>query len=157
MDNPQDLPTVSSYTVSSYKDVEQLVDGGIPENLHLEYKSGRPTNKDRYKDDIANDISAFANSDGGTLILGVSEKDNKPAEIDGVDERAFSRESLGQVISYKVEPPIPGLRIASFQGPKLAIFVVSVPRSNDAPHQGPNYGNDILDTCSIVAPSGPTM
>ena len=83
--------------ISSYEDVEQLVGSSVPEDLHLEYKSGHPNNRDKFKNDIAQDISAFANSDGGTLIVGVAEKDGKPVQVDGVDEMCFSRESLGQV------------------------------------------------------------
>jgi hypothetical protein len=126
--------------ISSYEDVEKLVRGGVPEELHLEYKSGRPKNKDQFKNEIAQDISAFANADGGTLIIGVSERDHQPVAIDGVDEAYFSRESLGQVIAYGVRPNISGLRIAALRGSLgLTILVVSIPKSDHAPHQGPNH------------------
>ena len=99
MDTPEPLANISSY-----EDVERLVSSGVLEELHLEYKSGRPKNRDKFKNDIAQDISAFANADGGTLIVGVVETDGKPVEINGVDENHFSRESLGQVIAYQVRP-----------------------------------------------------
>src|SRR4051812_40771160 len=124
--------------ISSYDDIEKLVHNGVPEDLHLEYKSGRPKDINHFKDDIAQDVSAFANSDGGTLIVGVSERDSKPFEIDGVDESKLSREALGQVIVSKVRPIIAGLRITLLTGqPGKAVLVISVPKSDEAPHQGP--------------------
>ena len=82
----------------SFADVELMVSNGTSEDLHLEYKSGRPVNRDKFKEDIAQDASAFANSDGGRIIIGVVEKDHRPVDLDGVDENQITRESLGQVI-----------------------------------------------------------
>jgi len=91
---------------------------------------------DHFKDNIANDISAFANSDGGTLIIGVRETDDKPVAIDGLDEK-LTRERIGQVIASKISPIIPGLRILPIPGPPdKSVLVISVPRSNEVPHQG---------------------
>ena len=119
--------------IETYADVQRLVSSGVQEELRLEYKSGRPTNRDRFKNDIAQDISAFANSAGGTLIIGVLEKDGMPVSIDGVDQH-FSRESLGQVLAYKISPAIPGLRIESLSSDAgEAVLVVSVQASRDAP------------------------
>jgi len=126
--------------IRSYADVEQLVSGGVPEDLHLEYKSGRPKNTDRFKQDVAQDISAFANSDGGTLVVGVTEVDNKPAFIDGIDPEHLSRESLGQVLATNIRPTIAGLSALNVNGPSgKTVLIVSVPKSESAPHQGPNH------------------
>lgn len=131
MDAPEDFASISTYA-----DVERLVRDEVPENLHLDYKSGRPKSIDRFKDHIADDISAFANSDGGTLIIGVRETDDKPVAIDGLDDK-LSREQIGQVVTLKVRPPIPGLRILPLPGPpEKSVLVISVPRSDEAPHQG---------------------
>ena len=103
-------------SISTYADVERLVRNEVPEDLHLDYKSGRPKNVDRFKDGIANDISAFANSDGGSLVIGVRETDYKPVAIDGLDEK-LSREQIGQAIASKISPIIPGLRLLPIPGP----------------------------------------
>jgi hypothetical protein len=135
MDTPEDLASISTYA-----DVERLVRNRVPEDLHLEYKSGRPKDINPFKEDIGQDISAFANSDGGTLIIGVSEKDNHPVQIDGTDDKKLSREQVGQVVATKIRPSIPGLRIYQMPGPSdKSVLVVSVPRSDEAPHQGSNH------------------
>jgi Schlafen, AlbA_2 len=135
MDTPEDLASISTYA-----DVEQLVRNGVPEDLHLEYKSGRPKDINPFKEDIAQDISAFANSDGGTLIIGVTEMDNHQIQIDGIDDKKLSREQVGQVVATKIRPIIPGLRIFPMPGPQdESVLVISVPRSDEAPHQGSNH------------------
>lgn len=123
----------------TYQDVEGLVSQGIPEGLRLEYKSGRPQNLDRFRSDIALDISAFANSDGGTIIIGVREENRRPSEIDGVDLSTLNRERLGQIAASRISPNIPGLDITEVRGPEgKDLLIVSVARSDIAPHQGPN-------------------
>lgn len=124
--------------VRTFEDVERLVAESVPEGLRLEYKSGYPVNKDRFKNDIAQDISAFANSAGGTLVIGVTEQSSRPFGIDGVDTH-FSRESLGQVLAYKISPSIPGLHVACLSSQTKTVLVVYTPASRDAPHQGPNH------------------
>lgn len=134
MDTPE-----GALDISTIEDVTRLIEGGLQEDLHLEYKSGRITNKDRFKEELAKDVSAFANSDGGTLIIGVAEQGNRPVEIDGIDTRLFGRESLGQTLHSKVRPIIPGLRIREILGRNcISVLVVLVPKSDDAPHQGPD-------------------
>lgn len=123
-----------------YSDVEALIAQGTPEDLHLEYKSGRPQNRDRFKADIAQDMSAFANSDGGKIIIGVSESKNVPSGIDGVDLVTLNREALGNVATSRITPNIPGLEIAELHGPEgKDVLVITIARSDTAPHQGPNH------------------
>jgi len=128
-----------STEIRSFEDVERIVRLGLQESLYIEFKSGRPNNVDKFKNDIAQDISAFANSDGGTLIIGIMEENHHPIGIDGVDEERFSRESLGQTIAHKISPPIPGLRIEALSSGDKTVLVVQVPKSLSAPHQGPKH------------------
>lgn len=125
--------------VSSFEEIVHLVNSGVPEDLHLEYKSGQPKNRDKFNLDIATDVSAFANSDGGLILIGVTEAGRIPIAIDGVDELEYNRESVGQAIATRVSPYIPGLRIQTLRGPNKVVLAVSVPRSTSTPHQGPKH------------------
>ncbi len=60
------------------KNIEFLKDNGIREGLHLEYKL-------KFNKKLKSTICAFMNSDGGYLILGVEEEDEKIKEIIGID------------------------------------------------------------------------
>ncbi len=56
---------------------EKLIQDRIEEDLHLEYKREIGSNSG----EIAKDLSAFANSDGGYIIYGIEEDKHKPKQI----------------------------------------------------------------------------
>jgi schlafen family protein len=101
-----DLPTTR-------EEVQNLGDTKVQESLHLDYKASQALIGANRHGDIAKDVSAFANSDGGLIIYGVTEKDHIPIGIDsGVDHRRYRREWLEQVIRSNITPRIEDLRIA---------------------------------------------
>lgn len=124
--------------------VKQFIADGIEENIHLDYKgSGSIDKTPEKKKEIAKDVSAFANSDGGTIIYGVKEYDEKekrhlPETIDFINGRLYSKEWLEQVINSSISPRIEGLIITPLQvdSPEKnqVIYVVDIPKSNTA-HQ----------------------
>lgn len=66
---------------TTVRDIEELIKAQVQESLNLDYKrSNSISNKSRAE--IAKDVSAFANSDGGLIIYGVEEKDHLPVKID---------------------------------------------------------------------------
>lgn len=96
------------------EDVEMLVRDRVPEDIHLDYKRSAAIADDK-RGEIAKDVSAFLNSDGGVLIYGVEEDQAQhvPARIDdGVDHTQYSREWLEHVIGSNIQPRIDGLEIA---------------------------------------------
>jgi predicted HTH transcriptional regulator len=48
----------------------------------------------------------LANGGGGIIIHGLTEKNNKPDQLDPIKEKKFSREYLDQVIAMGIQPPI---------------------------------------------------
>jgi predicted HTH transcriptional regulator len=65
-------------------ELEALHTNNVKESLHLEYKASAAIDKrdDNKKLEMARDVSAFANADGGQVVYGITEKDNEPAGID---------------------------------------------------------------------------
>ena len=55
---------------------EALHTGGVRESFHLEYKASGAVDKadNNKKLEMARDVSAFANADGGQIIYGMTEK-----------------------------------------------------------------------------------
>jgi predicted HTH transcriptional regulator len=56
------------------------------------------------KDEIAKDVSAFANSAGGTVVYGIAESAGKPSYAEAlspVDPKKYSQEWLEQVINTR--------------------------------------------------------
>jgi hypothetical protein len=128
METPQDI-----------EDLKLLIKNEVQENIHLDYKDSRAIDGDK-RHEIAKDVSAFANSDGGLLIYGIREKNHLPVSLDeGVDHIKHSREWLEQVIMSNIVPLIDDLTIVQIPiSPSHSSFVVKVPKSHRAPHQEQN-------------------
>jgi hypothetical protein len=127
-----DLPTTLA-------EVQNLVDNQVQESLHLDYKDSRALGRDKASE-IAKDVSAFANADGGTIIYGVTEANHVPEKVDeGVDHHKLSHEWLEQIIRSNITPRIDGLRIAPIRlSADKSIYAVHIPKSYRGPHQEMN-------------------
>jgi hypothetical protein len=120
-------------------DIDRLIRDGVQEDLHLDYKESPAIDRSK-RNELAKDVSAFANSDGGILIYGVIESNNLPVSKDsGVDHTAYSREWIEQVISSNITPKIDNIRIVPIPvSSSNSIYCVEVPKSYRAPHQAPD-------------------
>lgn len=120
--------------------VNQLITENIEENLHLDYKAADSLgSSDGKKNEISKDVSAFANSDGGTIIYGIREHQlgtrYLPEKIDPINRISFSKETLEQIINSRISPRIHGITITPvIVDDTNAIYVVEIPKSNTA-HQ----------------------
>ena len=126
--------------------LEGLIRNETEESLTLEYKSAEALARvDQNKKEITKDVSAMANSAGGTLIYGIREhgdpnKKHLPEKIVPVNRVEFSREWLEQIIQ-SIRPRIEGIVIHSVtldSGPNDVAYAVEVPQSNTA-HQASNH------------------
>lgn len=123
-------------------DLQSLVDNQASESLELDFKEcGALAKTDGKKRELSKDVSAFANSAGGTLVYGIVEdkKTHTAASLDeGYDPSDISQEWIEQVINSNIHPRLSGVRInrvslsGSRQG-KVA-YVVYVPQGSTA-HQ----------------------
>jgi hypothetical protein len=114
------------------------------ESLNLEFKGSVSLGIDESKkSEISKDVSAFANSEGGDIVYGVSEVGKPPSrfgDIDsGIDASLITPEWLEQVINSRIHPRIEGIRIKPVAlkktRPGKYAYVVHIPVSYDAPHQ----------------------
>ncbi|MFQ5903576.1 MAG: helix-turn-helix domain-containing protein [Candidatus Binatia bacterium] len=127
--------------IETEQDLERLL--GQYESIRLDFKASallaQPT--DRIVKQLAEDVSAFANTEGGVIVIGIKEgKQGKKCvavEIDkGIDPVQVSPERLEQLIASNVSPPIPGLTVrpVPLSGPKSGrfVYVVTVPKGTTA-------------------------
>ncbi len=114
------------------------------ESLNLEFKGSASLGmEDTRKNDISKDVSAFANSEGGDIVYGVTEAGTPPSRFgdidDGIDASLINPEWLEQVINSRIHPRIEGIRINPVElketRPGRHAYVVHIPASYDAPHQ----------------------
>ena len=120
-------------------ELEALQTSNVKEGLHLEYKASGAIDKrdDSKKLEMARDVSAFANADGGQVVYGMTEKDHEPAGLDqGVDAKTYPEIWFEQVLQQHIIPTITGLRPRHVPLSKsMVAVVIDVPATKGDPHQ----------------------
>ena len=131
------LPMLQVPTTIS--EVDKLILDGVQESIHLDYKGSAAIDETKF-DEIARDVSSFANSDGGILIYGVQEKGHLPLGKDeGVDHVKYNRERLENIISARISPRIGDLRITQIPLTETrSIYAIAIGKSFRGPHQAPD-------------------
>src|SRR5271166_5770085 len=122
--------------------VMACISGQVKESLSLDYKRCDALNvsDDKARTEISKDVSAFANSAGGTLIYGVVEDSNHlPEKLDvGYDLHIVTREWLENIITSTIHPRINGVIITQVElagtSTGRVLYVVEIPQSDTA-HQ----------------------
>lgn len=133
----------------SEEKLNQYITDKVEENSHLDYKasgsldlSGGAKAQATKKNEIAKDVSAFANSDGGTIIYGIAEYNEEsthlPEKIDPIDRTLITKETLERIINTRISPTIQDIKITPVtigeeQNNKV-VYVVEIPKGNTA-HQ----------------------
>lgn len=120
------------------EDVNSLIENEAEESVYLDFKaSGSLSKEPKKKEEIAKDVSAFANSDGGIIVYGIEENDHKASSLSFVDGHIYTKEWLEQIIQDNIQRRIDDLRIYPIRldgDISKTIYVVKIPRSNNAPH-----------------------
>lgn len=121
-------------------DLQKLIQDEIEESTVLEYKGSFATQNLKWKEELAKDVSALANSNGGNIIYGIREKESVggnsiPKELLPIPNTEMSKDKLSQLLSSNIQPIIDGLEITYIPfDHNSGFYVISVPRSNTA-HQ----------------------
>ena len=122
----------------SVNDLNELINVGVPEGLNIDYKRDLYGNSDNDKKEALKDISSFANSFGGHLIIGIEEANGVPIEIPGLQNINPDAEILRIVNLTQdgIEPRIMGLKIKSIQLESgNHVLVIRISRSWNPPHR----------------------
>jgi len=124
--------------------INRLIETKAEENLHLDFKasgaldfSNRIKTDEEIKNEIAKDVSAFANSEGGIIIYGLKEKKHIAKKISPIDGGEVSKERLEQIIQSRIKRPIKNLKIKPIRiddDIQKSIYIVIIPQSDDFPH-----------------------
>lgn len=119
-------------------DIQRLVDENAEEDEGIEFKVepyGGPTPSDDKKLELCRDVAAFANADGGYIIIGIRDENDRAAEICPIREPKPHVERLYKTCLDGIEPRIPGLDMqplgVSTDG---SVIVIRVPTSSAQPH-----------------------
>jgi len=125
------------------EDFLQLIDDQVSESETREYKQELPSGGDDDKREFLYDIASLANTRGGFLIFGITEKrdsSNKPTGIAGgiapLESANISAEvaRLENMIRDGISPRLAGIISNVIAMPQGNVLVLSVPQSWSAPH-----------------------
>jgi hypothetical protein len=128
------------------EDIQRFISQKIEESSNLDYKDIMAYEN---ADALSTNISSFANSEGGLLILGISQdkiKDEKgntvkifPKEITW-GKASLEKEWLENKLLTLIKPPINRLIITPVRNKKKeVIFLIDIPKSPNAPHMAPDH------------------
>lgn len=133
-------------------DIEELVESKVPEGERTEYKQALTGSSAKAwadtqrltqeaKNQILEEVVAFANAYGGVLVLGIAESSTSPP----VAQRAVPipqcvelAKRFALVFRDRVEPQLPHLKIFGVpteEGTDGGVVVFQTPRSRRAPHR----------------------
>jgi len=118
-----------------------LIASSNPESLTLEYKRAPYPHTEGGRKEFSKDISAFANRDGGLLIMGVVEEaeDVKLVGL-AVDDLDAEIQWLESVARSGVSPHLFGVKIESVQIDEHSLILVDVPRGLERPYEALQNG-----------------
>lgn len=129
------------------ENLQELVNNQEEETNTLEFKDADALSnarlKPRDKEELMKDISAMANSNGGTIIFGIQEtkdKDHrgKAEKLTPITDPKLSKEWLEQIISSNITPKIKDIVITKLTTEDGSwFFILDIPQSNTG-HQAPD-------------------
>lgn len=126
-------------SIENLEDIQSLIDNEVEESTELEYKQSFAKKNPKWKEELAKDISAMANANGGIFIYGLAEKtvSNRrsiPEKIIPIVSTEMTKDQLSQLLSSNISPKIPNIEILVLPKDDGNLFVVRVPKSTTA-HQ----------------------
>ena len=116
----------------TFEDVIDFLNKEVPENTLLDYKLMLPQDNEKF----AKTIAAFANSMGGTVVIGVKDEHDKPKPpFAGIPFHSKIRGQIESIIQNYIDPVV-FVDIATCKDPRgnNMFVVVNIPQSNLTPH-----------------------
>lgn len=127
-----------------FADIQRLVDNQVREDVSLDYKAELSFSSDGDRKEFLADVSAFANTEGGTLIFRVPEKKDAsgkntglpdtPVGVGQVNADEISRR-LDSILRDGTEPSLTGFAIRVIgDNPNCTLIALGIPKSPLLPH-----------------------
>jgi hypothetical protein len=121
----------------TYDDVAKLVADQIPEGKTVDYKRDLYGGKDDDKRELLKDVSSFANTEGGDILIGVAENKGLPVSTPGIATANADQEiqRMDSIIRTGIEPRIEcAIRVVATPDAN-AVFIIRVKESLLSPHR----------------------
>lgn len=118
-------------------EIEALVNDKVQESGFLDYKARPYTRDERGIHELVKDVSAFANAQGGYLIIGVGEEASNSRRANGfvnVEDPEGERRRMIDLCFEKIEPRFTELDIRAIKVDDKTVLACRIPESDQKPH-----------------------
>lgn len=120
-------------------DIDSYIDNKKEEDRCLEFKAAIDLSDDKNQIELCRDIVAFANTEGGRIIYGLSENEGVATSIKGIEGNIDNfKQIIQQILLSKVEPNLSACNIytvkCSEKYGKKNCIVIDINKSWNAPH-----------------------
>jgi hypothetical protein len=121
----------------SENDLREQISIGVPEGVLVDYKRDMYGRTDADTKEFLKDISSFANTAGGHLIIGLNEAAGIPTDIKAIaGDSDQDLQRLENLARDGIEPRIVGLRIKAVPiSDGGYVLVIRIPKSWNPPHR----------------------
>ncbi|MBI1775754.1 MAG: ATP-binding protein [Proteobacteria bacterium] len=114
-----------------------LIEAGVAEQVNIDYKQDRYGGREQDRKEFLKDATSFANTQGGHLIIGMTEKEGIPTRLSpltGFDTHAeLSR--LESMLRDSAQPRLLGVQSRVIQVTGGSVILLRIPRSFNSPHR----------------------
>ena len=129
------LPDILLDTITE-ADLIALASSGVPESQTIDYKRDTYGNTDSDKREFLADITSFANTIGGDIIIGIDESNGLPTGITPINGDIDAEvRRLESIALTGIEPRLTNLRVRPVPVTGGHAIIVRVPRSFIPPHR----------------------
>ncbi|HHT7061373.1 TPA: AlbA family DNA-binding domain-containing protein [Bacillus cereus] len=117
-------------------DIIKLQTDGIEEGKTIDYKLQLHLKDKSARKEFARDVTSFANTEGGDLIIGVSEEKGAITEILGIEvsDKDALRLDIENLLRTSIEPQLPNVEIDFYSIEERFVLHIHVSKSYNGPH-----------------------
>jgi len=130
------MSNILDKTEFSQANILAIINSRTEESINTDFKGARALSSGDGKE-ISKDVSAFANSDGGSIFYGINEINHIATELSFVDGKKYNKEWLENKITSNIQQRIHSILIILVRfGDEIGktIYVVKIPKSSNTPH-----------------------
>ena len=134
-----------------YADIVDFADQQVEEGLNLDYK--RDTSS---LSKVVKTLVSFANTNGGWVIIGIDDEDDKPKlPVTGISQANNYEQQINNSIISTVSPVVlPLYKVTHSTDSKHTIVIAYMPTSTNTPHWMNYSGKNVLFTRMADRASG---
>ncbi len=116
-------------------DLKRLIDDSVQEGIHLDYKREPYRRTPGGTKELIKDVCAFANAEGGYIIIGIEEDGNRnPVKFISIDDPELHRTSIIDRCLARIEERLPFLDVGIVDVDGSSLLIIHIPESGRKPH-----------------------